>query len=62
MYMCVYMYVCVYVNRQGNLQIIFPPSQYFAAIFLRGQPLNVLDYGVCCSCSCIRSRTQKYVN
>lgn len=61
---CVCLYLCVYVNSTCwwcSLQIIFP-SLYFAAIFFRGQLFNILYYGVCCSYSCIRSRTQKYVN
>lgn len=65
MHGCVCLYVCLYVNSTcwpGNLQIIFPPFLCFAAILFRGQTLNILCYGVCCSYSYIRGRTQKYVN
>lgn len=62
---CICTYVCMYVNStchtRLHLGIIFPPAQYFAAIFLRDQPLNILDYGACCSYSYIRDRTKTQI-
>jgi len=64
-HMYVSVYICVYVNSachtRLHLGIIFPPTQYFAAIFLRDWPLNILDYGVCCSYSYITDRTKTYI-
>lgn len=62
--MCVCIYICMYANstchKRLHLGIIFPSTQYFAAIFLRDQSLSVLDYGDCCSYSYIADRTKTY--